>query len=53
MIGGPICLAAIDLVRRRSRWDLLAALPAAFMVVHWAWSVGFGIHVVTGGRRPR
>ncbi len=40
-------------VRRRSRWDLLAALPAAFMVVHWAWSVGFGIHVVTGGRWPR
>ena len=51
--GVMVCLAAIDLSRRRGRWDLLAALPAAFMVVHWSWSVGFGIHVVTGGRWPR
>ena len=51
--GAVVCLAAIDLIRRRTRWGLLAALPAAFVVVHWAWSVGFGIHVVTGGRWPR
>ena len=51
--GAMVCLAAVDLLRRRRRWDMLAALPAAFMVMHWAWSAGFGIHVATGGRWPR
>jgi succinoglycan biosynthesis protein ExoA len=51
--GAVVCLCAVDLIRRRRRWDLLVALPAAFMVEHWAWSVGFGIHAATGGRWPR
>ena len=44
--------AAAQIAREERRWGLWGPLVAAFGVVHFAWSSGFAVNLVTASRWP-
>ena len=44
--------AAAQIASEERRWDLWGPLVAAFGVVHFAWSSGFAVNLVTASRWP-
>ena len=44
--------ATLQIAGRRQRGDLVAPLVGAFTTVHWSWSAGVSVNLLTGGRWP-